>query len=357
MSPDVSVVKVMAAALAANQDRYDTDAVDPRVLKAAVVAHQSLHARAPEREPPPDAIPIRKERATLAQVDNPAGGSAPPLTLWKRASEQEGQPMASFSDLIKSADQLIRSGDLEGANDCLERADAMVEKAKAHNNTVDDDGDDFDSPSDPTNDDDDSDEDDDVKKADEHYHLPHYGSTPTPSTPSSYGRGPDQQADPYATGSNPTGGPPMRTRFDAKVDAIQERDGVSRHIAMSTARLEAPKLYMEHQNSLSEAPTRNQHRRGTGQANKSAPTFWEDCVSAELAKGASTMEVASQRAAQQFGYDAFNNRMLAKGSQDIEARFKKIVKRIADTEGCGLETATREARLRNPTLVKAMNSI
>jgi hypothetical protein len=306
-------------------------------------------ARAAPPDQIPDAISMAKEADTLPMRNN-QGGSAPELVLMKRVE----QPM-TFSDLIKRADALIRSGDYSGAYEALERADRLISKHSVHVH-MNGNGDSWDDEDDEDNDDFDSPSDTSMEKASEHYRYPHYGATPSPATPSGHGRGPDQTSDPYATGSNPTGGAPTRTRFDTKVDEIQERDGVSRHIAMSTARLEAPKLYMEHQNSLSEAPTRNQHRCGTGQANKSAPTFWEDCVSAELAKGASTMEVASQRAAQQFGYDAFNNRMLAKGSQNIEARFKNIVKRIADTEGCGLETATREARLRNPTLVKAMNS-
>ena len=70
--------------------------------------------------------------------------------------------MASMSDLIKSADALIRSGDLDGADRALDHA---LEKANhfhfyGSNNTVDDDEDDFESPSDPSNDDPDDDSDD-----------------------------------------------------------------------------------------------------------------------------------------------------------------------------------------------------
>src|SRR6516162_6807137 len=134
------------------------------------------------------------------------------------------------------------------------------------------------------------------------------------------------------------------------------RDGVSRHLAMRTARNEAPKLYQEHQASLVAGPTRDSRaRRSAAQAIKAAPVF-ETLVAEQMQKGCN-YEMAAQRVCQAHGYDAFNNRMLAKGSHDIEARFKKIVKRIAATEDVTLEEATRKARLRNPSLVRAMNSI
>jgi hypothetical protein len=326
-----------------------------RTMAAAVDLHtQFKRARAPE--PPPDAVPH--------------------YLLNKRAPSQPKEPpMASFSDLIASAHALLMSkrsptsDELATALDCLNRADAMIEKAKART-AVSDDEDDFESPSDPANDydgdggDDGDDEEDNgarrrVKKADYSYSLPHYGSTPSPQTASGHGTGPNQSADPYATGSWSTAGTPSKTAFDDKVQEIQQRDGIAPHLAMSRARLEAPKLYMDHQASLVAGPTRDSHaRRSSGQATKAAPpTFWEDCVSAELRKGASTVEVASQRAAQQFGYDAFNNRMLAKGSQDIEARFRKIVKSLSYEQDISLEEATRLARKRNPHLYRALNSV
>jgi hypothetical protein len=47
---------------------------------------------------------------------------------------------------------------------------------------------------------------------------------------------------------------------------------------------------------------------------------------------------------------------LAKG-QDIESRFKKIIKRIADTEDVTKEEAVRLVRKRNPSLFRALQSL
>jgi hypothetical protein len=317
----------------------------------------------------PDAVPrgtLRKEADTLGMVNN-AGGRAPPLVLMKRTEA----PMASFSDLIKSADQLIRAGgaaNIEAANDCLEKAERMVSKARRTTITHEDfDPTDFASPSDPATDapdgdeevDDDWDEeDDDVKKADEHFHYPHYGATSIPATPSSYGRGPNQHGDPYATGSNPTTGAPSKTAFDLKVDMVQARDQTARHIAMATARNEFPREFSEHQNSLSEGPTRNQHaRRSARQATKSAPSCYEDLIAEQIAKGCN-YETAAVRIAQLHGYDAQRNYpSLMRKAADLSGRFDRIVKHIASNEYLTLEKATREARLRNPALYKALRSI
>jgi hypothetical protein len=329
------------------------------MLKAAAEAHQSMRLPKPEAVVP-DAVPVRKPD-TLDMTNN-QGGKAPPLVLMKRTEA----PMPTFSDLIKSADALIRAGgaaNIEAANDCLEKADRLLDKSNHFHfygdNTVDDDEDDFESPSDPSNDDpsDDDEEDNEVKKASEHYGYHGYGGTASPATPSSYGRGPDQSADPYATGSNRTTGAPSKTAFDHKVDMVMARDGVARHIAMQTARNEFNREFSEHQNSLSEGPTRNQHaHRSAGQATKSAPTYYEDLLSREMAKGCN-MEIAAQRVAQQYGYDAQRNypSMIRKGA-DLSERFARIVKSIYTTEDVTKEEATRLARHRNPALYRAMNS-
>ena len=75
-----------------------------------------------------------------------------------------------------------------------------------------------------------------------------------------------------------------------------------------------------------------------------------------MAKGCN-YEMAAQRVCQAHGYDAFNNRMMAKGSQDIEARFRKIVKSLSYEHDISLEEATRLARKRNPHLYRALNSV
>jgi hypothetical protein len=317
-------------------------------------AHQRVTAAAP-----PDAVPsawLRKRRPA-AWLPNNAGGSAPPLTLLKRKET----PMASFNDLIASVDALIKAGDYDGAEHALARADSMVNKARSR--AVQDDEDDFESPSDPSNDYDGDDDDDDeedgvrVKKASEHYSYHGYGGTPSPATPASYGTGPNQKSDTYATGSWPTTGAPSKTEFDGKVDMVMERDGTSRHIAMATARNEFPREFTDHQNSLSEGPTRNQHaRRSSAQATKAAPTFYEDLVAEQMAKGCNE-EMAKVRVAQLHGYDAQRMPSLMRKGADLGDRFQRIVKRLAFENDISMEDATRLARHRNPSLYKAMNSI
>jgi hypothetical protein len=314
---------------------------DPSLLQtmAAAIELHKQHQRvtATPREQIPDAVPhylLTKRAASLTKPKEPA--------------------MASMSDLIKSADALIRSGDLDGADRALDRA--MDKANHFHFYGIDDDEDDFESPSDPSNDDFDDDE-DDVKKADEHYSYPHYGSTPSPATPSGHGTGPSQHSDPYRTDSWPTTGAPSRTAFDQKVDEVMARDGTSRHIAMATARNEFPREFTAHQNSLSEGPTRNQHaRRSSGQATKSAPTYYEDLVAEQMAKGCS-MEMAKVRVALLHGYDAQRMPSLMRKGADLGERFQRIVKRLAFENDISMEDATRLARHRNPHLYKAMNSV
>jgi hypothetical protein len=285
---------------------------------------------------------------------------------------------SSFSDLIASAHQLMSkrsptSDDLATALDCLNRAERMVDKARRTTITHEDfDENNFDSPSDPRSDatpddngeddvdgwDDDEEEDGKMKKASEHFHMHGYGSTPSPQTPAGHGSGPNQTADPYRTDNWPTTGAPSRTSFDQKVDEVMARDGTARHIAMATARNEAPKLFADHQNSLSEGPTRNQHaRRAPGQATKRAPSCYEDLVSEQMSRGC-TEEMAKVRVAQLHGYDAQRNYpSMVRKSADLSGRFDRIVKNIAATEYLSLEESTREARLRNPGLYKAMRSV
>jgi hypothetical protein len=313
-------------------------------MSAAIDLHRA-HQRvtAAPRDPPPDAVP---------------------QYLLKRAPTKRRQerPMASFDDLIKSADALIKSGQYDAADAALDRANRLVEKANhfhfyGSNNTIDDDEDDFDSPSDPSNDDDEEDG-VKVKKADYHYDTPHYGGTASPATPSSHGTGPSQNSDTYATGNWPTTGAPARTSFDQKVDDVMDRDGTARHIAMATARNEYPREFTDHQNSLSSAPTRSQHaRRGAGQATKSAPvTYYEDLVAEQMAKGCN-YEMAKVRVAQLHGYDAQRMPSLMRKGADLGERFQKIVKRLAFENDLSMEDATRLARHRNPSLYKAMNSV
>jgi hypothetical protein len=311
----------------------------------------------------------REHQRTLAAPRDPPPDAVPQYLLNKRAPSQPKEPaMASFSDLIASAHALMSkrspsSADLETALDALQRADAIVDKAKARA-AVADDEDDFESPSDTTGngfDEEDDDEEEDggvkTKKADYSYSLPHYGGTASPQTPAGPGSGPHQSADPYATDSWSTAGTPSKTSFDDRVDMVMARDQVTRSSAMTRARNEFPADYQRHQASLVAGSTRDSHaRRSASQATKAAPTFYEDLVAEQMAKGCN-YEMAAQRVCQAHGYDAFNNRMLAKGSQDIEARFRKIVKSLAYEHDLGLEEATRLARKRNPHLYWALNSV
>jgi hypothetical protein len=315
----------------------------------------------------PDAIPrgmLSKRRAALAHVTNPAGGSAPPLTIWKR---KEPPAMASFSDLIASADALIRKGDshsLEAANDALERANRMIDKHSVHvhnyANDLDDEDDDdeddednnsFDSPSETS-----------MEKwsTDCGYHG--FGGTPGPEQPTSTMRGPTHRPDTYNQSITPTAGmPPLRTKFESRIDYIQDRDKCARSDAQRKARVEFPQDYTTYQQLNAELPTNQQHLRRypVGAATKRAPASFEDLVSNEMLRKGVNYELAMQRVCQQYGYPAFNNRAmstLAKG-QDIETRFRRIAKRIADEEGLPLEEATRKARLRNQSLFKALQSL
>jgi hypothetical protein len=326
-----------------------------QLMKCAVETYQTLGARQPE-----ESIPAAetKKANVLKHVDNPAGGSAPPLTIWKRVPEQEA-PM-NFSDLIVSADRLIKAGDFEAANDCLEKANRMVSKASnihIHNHPdlgddedddePDDDEDGFDSPSKTS-----------LEKASEHHSLPHYGGTSLPEQPSSTVRGPDPTADPYHLDTTAPESGPLKTRFDALVDKIVQRDGVSRMIAQQRARVENPSAYTDYQDLSSELPTSRQHmRRPVGQTTKryyDEGSSYEDLLARELKKGVN-MEVGAQRVLQQFGSAALHSKMYK--TENLSDRFARIVKRISESEGLPMEMATREARLRNPNLVKAMNSV
>jgi hypothetical protein len=325
------------------------------MMKAAAEAHQSMRPRLPNNDAP-DAIPIAKERRVVAPVNNPSGGTAPPLTLLKRIPEQEA-PMPSFSDLIKSADRLLRSGDYEGANEAADAALRMVEKAKARTHEDDDDTVD-DTWSSAADDDEDEDNGSGVKKWSDSYTIPGMGGTPSPEQPEDTRLGPRHKPDTYNTGITATTALPLRSKFDARVDLVQQRDGVSRSIAMQRARVEFPADYRQHQAYIAEAPTNAQHltRHPVGAATKRAPTYYEDLVSAEMAKGCN-YEMARVRVAQLHGYDAQRMPSLMRKGADLGDRFARIVKSLSYEHDISLEEATRLARKLNPTLYRAMNSV
>ena len=133
--------------------------------------------------------------------------------------------------------------------------------------------------------------------------------------------------DPHQLGFVDVVGEGKRHKFDARVDLVAERDGVSRNVAMSRARQEFPESYADYQMWLAEQPTNAQHMRRTG-VGKRAPTTYEDLVSAEMAKGC-THEVAAQRIANTYGAARQFPRALGKRS-DPRLLTKRLDARIAD---------------------------
>jgi hypothetical protein len=316
-------------------------------MSAAIDLHRE-HQRVTAAPPAevPDAVPrallTKRRPAAWLPMRNNNGGSAPPLTLLKRKET----PMASFSDLIKSADALI----------ALDKANHF--HFYGSNNSVDDDEDDFESPSDPSNDYDD-DEDDNgngMKKADEHYHFPHYGGTSSPATPASYGRGPDLKTDTYQTDVRPATRAASTTSFDDLVQSVIERDGCSKNEAMATARRENPAAYQSYQASVANSPTNEQHTRRAGRGvGKRMPDTFEDLVSNEMLTKGVNWRTAEQRIINTHGSAALARRMT--NSENLSDRFAAIVKRLSFEHHISMEEATRMARHRNPHLYKAMRSI
>jgi hypothetical protein len=162
----------------------------------------------------------------------------------------------------------------------------------------------------------------------------------------------------YRTGISPTVSQPQRHKFDARVEYIADRDSCSKTEAMSRARQEYPETYSNYQQHLARQRTSAQHVvRGGHFIGKRTPTTYEDLVSAEIRKGCSH-EIAGQRVAQQHGFAAMRTRStFAKAADTISDRFNKRVDQIAFEDGCGLDEATRRARIENPRLYAALRSI
>jgi hypothetical protein len=326
------------------------------------------------------AIDLHREhqRALAAPLDEPPD-AVPHYLLNKRAPSQPKEPpMASFSDLIASAHALMSkrapsSDDLEVALDCLNRADAIVEKARRTTITHEDDyPNGFASPSDPSTDAPDGDEeyadefdedeeDGGVKKASEHFHMHGYGSTPSPVTPASYGRGPDLKTDTYQTDVTPATRAATPHAFDSLVERVMERDGCSRNQAMVTARHENPKAYQEYQASVADSPTNAQHSRRAGRGvGKRMPDTFEDMVSDEMLTKGVSWRTAETRIINQYGSTAFNNnnRMIKRQGNSVEDEFRKRADQILwDTPNIDRTEALRRVRKRSPGLYKAMNSV
>jgi hypothetical protein len=207
-----------------------------------------------------------------------------------------------------------------------EHADA---KAKGNNASLDDDGDD-----------DDDDNGSVIRKAERFVHE-HANMGPV-NVDREHRFGPTRHLADW-----PATAPPKKHKFEARVDFVQERDGVDRTSAMSRARQEFPETYADYQDFTRRQSTSAQAAaRGLNRpAVKRAATTYEDLVAAQMAKGC-TMEVAGQRVMQQYGSAALHNRALGKSSDPalitkrLEARIDEVV---ADT-GCERTEALRALR-------------
>jgi len=234
--------------------------------------------------------------------------------------------------------------------------DSLLRKVKQ---ASDDESDDYDDASNTSLDasddgDDGDDDDDDSEDMDKAYHEHAGGNSPHRM------RGQHvkvNRPDTYRISATPPPeGPGKRHKFEARVDYIKDRDGISRTQAMSRARTEFPTTYVSYQRHLASRTTRQQHMvRGWDKVGKSsASTTYEDLVSDQIAKGCS-YELAQQRVAQAHGFRALDTRIMK--SSNLADRFQRIVKRIADEDCCSLEEATRQARYENPTLFKALQVV
>jgi hypothetical protein len=76
------------------------------------------------------------------------------------------------------------------------------------------------------------------------------------------GKGSDHERRISAT--PPPEGPGKRHKFEARVDYIKDRDGISRTQAMSRARAEFPQTYTSYQRHLASRTTRQQHMAAAG---------------------------------------------------------------------------------------------
>jgi hypothetical protein len=273
--------------------------------------------------------------------------------------------MSEIDELLKAADRAMATNNLDAAESIV---DSLLMKVKQAAGEEDDS--DYDDPSNPSadaaaddgdNGDDDEDDDDDddgsmdklLRKA---WHERSTSGAPTRmrgqhvrvQTPETYRLSAEVQ--PQGTGK--------RHRFESRVDHIQHRDGISKHLAMSRARVEHPVAYTDYQDHLARRSTSQQHMvRGHNLIAKSAAsTTYEDLVSEQIAKGCSP-ELAAQRVVNLHGYRALDTRMFTETAEDITKRFQREVEKIMYEDGCDATEATRLARIENPTLFKALQLV
>jgi hypothetical protein len=132
--------------------------------------------------------------------------------------------------------------------------------------------------------------------------------------------------------------------FDSVIHRIMERDSTPYHVAMATARLEAPRAFREYQSG--------------GAVTKSAPSF-DARVESEMFKHHVTREVAQQRIINTFGSTAMtrDGAAMAKRAEALEEVFTAQAEDLwADDARLDRCSALREIRKRCPALFKKLQS-
>jgi hypothetical protein len=293
---------------------------------------------------------VRPEQIPLPAVATSGGSLAVPTQLEKLTMSTTEE----IERLVKAAESAAERGDLDSAERYMDTALAKAKKA-TNNNIEDDWSEEADSEADGNNaslddgdnndgdyeDDEDDEEDGGWRRASRVQSEAAKRADPA----GSLGRGDDHQnmgpvsfdrthrPTTHPLDAWPTTAKPERHKFDARVDFVQDRDGVSRTEAMSRARNEFFETYQDYQNHLAQQSTSAQRvRRGGHFLGKSAPTTYEDLVSTEMRKGV-TMEVAGQRVMQQHGSAALRNRMF-KNYRSMEEQLIEKAQEIIDATGC-----------------------
>jgi hypothetical protein len=281
--------------------------------------------------------------------------------------------MTDLATLIRKCESLVHK-DIDQA----ERLWAVIEKQMAadEEDASDDDSDsEFDSPSDTSSQDDDLEEDDldKLRKAvtpnlnwdtntdvitDRGRGHQNMGATIEPRG-TARSRGYDSQSDTYQTSVSPAVRAADPTAWDARITQVMQRDSVSKTEAMVRARLEWPGEFQAWNQVNAAAPnTEQQTRRNYPSTNvgKSAPTCWEEHVADHMARYQVSERLAKVRLANAEGYVPMRARMFAKNGQTVQAAFDDEVEKIYESDPTiTLEAATRQARLENPRLAKALS--
>jgi hypothetical protein len=249
---------------------------------------------------------------------------------------------AQVSDLIRKIDQVAKAG-----HPVDEQDDDTIDASDPSAGYDDND-----------NGDDDEEDDDDIGKASNTYLQNVHDRN---NRPGELHHAAPFPPDPYRVSVASATPEPTRTKFDARVDFIKDRDNCSKSVAMQRARLEYPDDYTAYQKHIASTSTPEQYAARTAaggwgtNVGKRAPVTAEDFIQREMAKGCSR-EVAGQRVAQQYGFRAFDRQdAIAKRADDLESALVVAAQDIwKNNPGLDSCEALRQARLENPRLFKAM---